>query len=448
MASPTKPRVVIAGAGLAGLVAARCLRRAGADVTIFEARDRIGGRVFTMRQGFDGGQHAELGADLIEREQSHVLDLAKALKLDTVRILRNGWGFYGGRRQKSNRNAPDTFERLAELLTPEIEAFRAADSRWDSAVAQDLAARSVADWVNTKRVDAQLAAAIRGLRGFYLADPENLSLLPLVEQFAEGETPGASTMFRIRDGNDALTSALARRAGAAIHMRSPILRIQQRRRSVSVAVGGDHQQQLRADFVVCAVPATTLRKITFDPSLPDEQIEAIATLRYGPATKILLQFEKRFWKTLTGPSAYGSDRPTGAVWDANEQQSRAPGILTLLAGGRASREVRDIIDSGGWRALGRRLAWLGRPSPLIAAASYTWELDEWSRGGYAVFSPQYDPTLRAWLARPAGRVVFAGEHTSTKWQGFMNGAVESGRRAAVEVAILAGLPYARIIEDP
>lgn len=62
--------------------------------------------------------------------------------------------------------------------------------------------------------------------------------------------------------------------------------------------------------------------------------------------------------------------------------------------------------------------------------------------------PRFDPTLRGWLARPAGRVVFAGEHTSTKWQGFMNGAVESGRRAAVEVAMLAGLPYARVTDEP
>jgi len=444
----SRTRIIIAGAGLAGLTAARYLERAGAHVTIFEARERVGGRVFTMREGFDDGQHGELGADLIEEEQEQVLELAKALQLEPVRILRKGWGFYGGRRSKNSRDAPDIFERAADLLQPEIEAFKAADCRWDSGVAERLGRQSVADWLTRKRVDAQLAAALRGLRGFYLADPEDLSLLPLVDQFAQGETPGGSRMYRLRQGNDALATRLADGLKAKIHLGAPVARVIQRARGISITIAGRRQQQIRADYLVCALPATRLRKLTFEPSLPDDQVEAFATLRYGPATKILLQFEHRFWKKLTGPSAYGSDRPTGAVWDANEHQGRTPGILTLLAGGRASREVRDIIESSGWKALARRLGWLGRPSPLIAAASYAWELDEWSGGGYAVFSPRFNPALRAGLARPSGRIVFAGEHTSLKWQGFMNGAVESGRRAAVELAMLAGLPYARLTEEP
>jgi monoamine oxidase len=441
-------RVVVAGAGLAGLTAARYLERAGAEVTIFEARDRIAGRVLTMREGFDDGQHGELGADLIEEEQEQVLALAKALKLTPVRILRNGWGFYGGRKAQSSRDAPDTFERAADLLQPEINAFKAADCRWDSAVAIQLGRQSVANWLTRKRVDAQLAAALRGLRGFYLADPEDLSLLPLVEQFAEGETPGGSRMYRLREGNDALAARLAAELKARIHLGAPVARVIQRARGISITIAGKRQQQIAADYLVCALPATTLRKVLFEPRLPDDQVQAIATLRYGPATKVLLQFESRFWKKLTGPSAYGSDRATGAVWDGNQQQARSPGILTLLAGGRASREIRDIVASAGWKGVVRRLGWLGRPSALLTAASYTWELDPWSKGGYAVFSPRFDPTLRGWLARPADRVVFAGEHTSMKWQGFMNGAIDSGRRAAVELALLAKLPYARLTEEP
>jgi monoamine oxidase len=74
--------------------------------------------------------------------------------------------------------------------------------------------------------------------------------------------------------------------------------------------------------------------------------------------------------------------------------------------------------------------------------AYTWEHDRWAKGGYAVFDPRFDPALRPWLARPSGRIVFAGEHTSGRWQGYMNGAVESGRRAAIEVALAARLPLA------
>src|SRR6187401_2924034 len=88
-------RVVVAGAGLAGLSAARALEARGAEVTIVEARDRVGGRVWTIRDQFAGGQHAEAGADLIEEEQEHTLKLARELGLKPVRILRAGFGFYG-----------------------------------------------------------------------------------------------------------------------------------------------------------------------------------------------------------------------------------------------------------------------------------------------------------------------------------------------------------------
>jgi monoamine oxidase len=180
------------------------------------------------------------------------------------------------------------------------------------------------------------------------------------------------------------------------------------------------------------------------PSLPGDQWRAISTLRYGPATRVLLQFDRRFWKRLGRPTAYGTDQPTGAVWDGNEQQSGKPGILSLLAGGNAAREVRALIRTQGWSGLVRRLSWLGHPSRVLFATTVAWDRDPWVGGGYAVFDPHFDPVLRPWLSRPAGRIVFAGEHTSDRWQGYMNGAVESGKRAAIEVAMMAGLSYERI----
>ena len=435
-------RVIVAGAGLAGLAAARYLERAGAEVTVIEARNRVGGRVHTIR-GFEAAQHAEAGADLIESEQRHVLDLAAELGLATVRILGNGWGFYGtsssGRRK--TRSAVDTFERSAKLLQPEIAAYKAAGSRWDSGVGQWLARQSVSDWIDRARPGRDLAAALRGLRGFFLADPEKLSLLQLVDQFASDEMPGEGEMFRLRDGNDALPAAIAAARRGPTHLRTVLKGVRRRGSKVHVTVRDDAQHQLMADFVVVTLPATTLRDVAFEPALPELHWRAISQLPYGQATRVLLQFESRFWKHVGRPYAYGTDQPTGAVWDGNEQQGRKPGILTLLAGGNASREVRAIVDRHGWPGLVKRLAWLGEPSKLLHGLTVNWDRDRWAKGGYAVFATGFDPSLRNWLARPAGRIVFAGEHTSTRWQGYMNGAIETGKRAALEVAVAAGLDY-------
>ena len=192
----------------------------------------------------------------------------------------------------------------------------------------------------------------------------------------------------------------------------------------------------RADYLICTLPASTLRDVVFTPNLPEPQHRAVHALRYGAATRVLLQFERRFWRRAGRPNAFGSDQAHGAVWDGNEQQ-RGAGILSLLAGGGAAREVTNIIEREGIAALVRRLRWLGDPAPLLASRVVRWHEDPWVRGGYAYFDPSFDPRWRDVLSQPFGRVLFAGEHTSLRWQGYMNGAVETGQRAAREVVALA-----------
>ena len=172
------------------------------------------------------------------------------------------------------------------------------------------------------------------------------------------------------------------------------------------------------------------------PALPAQQHDAIARLNYGRATKTLLQFSQRFWRVPGRPSAFGSALPFGAVWDGNEEQRGRAGILSLLAGGGASDAVADDPRARTAReALPMRSTGSGRSGRRSwRSRQIVWEHDPLARGGYAYFDPAFDPALRAWLARPAGRMFFAGEHTSIKWQGYMNGAVESGRRAAAEIA--------------
>ena len=144
---------------------------------------------------------------------------------------------------------------------------------------------------------------------------------------------------------------------------------------------------------------------------------------------------KRFWRIPGRPRAFGSPLPFGAVWEGNEEQRGTSGILSLLAGGSASEGTQSIVAKEGPLGLVHALDWLGsHRASLGASRQIVWEQDPLARGGYAYFAPGFDPELRAWLARPSGRLFFAGEHTSLKWQGYMNGAVESGRRAAAEIA--------------
>jgi monoamine oxidase len=434
--------VVVAGAGLAGLSAALDLHERGALVTAVEARNRVGGRVWTIREGFRGRQHAEAGGDLIDDGQHAILDLAEKLGLKPVRILRTG---FAAVRQGATPAAPEIVGRageswlkLRERLEPLIRRYCLVEGRDESPVARAMARTSVAEWLDRTGAGVDLRAAARSLRGFFLADPEDLSLLALVDELAS-EVPGRGKMFRISGGNDQLAARAAAVLGDRVRLRTVVQAVTQTDRGVKVAVeteGGE--EAVPADYAVIAVPATVVPDIRFSPDLPTRQRDAFRRLKYGSATKSLLQFTRRFWRTFGRSRAYGTDLPIGAIWEANEEQRGREGILTVLAGGKASRETKGILRAGGTEALAARLDWLGRrDTELIAAHVVSWDDDPWARGGYAYFDPDYDPAFRSWLARPHGRVVFAGEHTSLKWQGYMNGAVESGLRASAEVLFLA-----------
>jgi monoamine oxidase len=437
-------RVLVAGAGLAGLSAARELEKRNADVTVVEARDRVGGRVWTIRDGFRHRQHAEGGADLIEGEQTAVLDLARSLGLHPVRIFRAGFGYYGPDRRghlRMQRLDGGMHEMLSPLF-PLMRDYQLAEERWDSAIARSLARQSVAEWLERTHAPAWVRARMRGLRGLFLADPDHLSMLSLVDFFATVDEPGEGEMYRLKEGNDRLAVELGKRLRRAPILRTVVRAVRQRRGRVSVSLEGPSGLATKdVDYVVVTLPAATLRDVRFEPELPDQQREAFTRLRYGPATRLLVQVARRFWRQSGHLKAFGTDQATGAVWDGNEQQPGPPGVLSFLAGGNASRELQDIVRDEGLTNVLRRVDWLrrrGAPPPrVLASRAISWENDPWSRGGYAVFDVNFDPLLRDWLARPAGRIVFAGEHTSHRWQGYMNGAIDTGRRAAAEVAVLA-----------
>jgi monoamine oxidase len=399
----------------------------------------VGGRVLTQRDGFALSQHAEAGGDMIDAGHRAIHDLAAALGLKLNRILRGGWGMVRadarGRPRRTGRAASGGWDRLERSLSDLARVYRLAERRWDSPIAGEIAGRSVAQWLDDTNADNDLRAIVGGLRGFFLADPEELSLLALVDQFAEDSDSWPPQTYRIAGGNDRLATALAAPLGDRLHFSAELVSVSARGRRVRARVKTARQiAEIEADYLVVALPATTLRRIPFSPALPERQHRAIAGLQYGRATKTLLQFSHRFWRAPDRPRAFGSPPPIGALWEGNEEQPGRMGILSLLAGGAVSDATADVMRAQGASGLVSALGWLGaKKADLVASYQTVWENEPWSKGGYAFFDPGFDPLDRDWLSRPRGSIFFAGEHTSLRWQGYMNGAVESGQRAAAEI---------------
>ena len=426
--------VLVAGAGLAGLAAAHELARAGAAVTIIDARDYAGGRVKTLR-AFDYGAHAEAGGEFIEPDHEETVGLCNFFGLRLVRILREGFTHrHRGADRRFHLSRTEPWQRLSDALQPLIAKYKAADGDPRAAAIREMASMPLRDWLRRIDAPADLHAIVNAMRGFFLAEAEEISVLPYVEQLAQGGSPAQSELHRIEGGNDRLVDALVRGTAARLLLRHWIRAITQATDRVVVAVrdAAGLTQQLEADFLVVALPASTLRDIEIRPALPDNQQRAIRQLAYGRATKVLVQSSRSLFGARRA-RAFATDTRLGAFWDASEDQERPGSIAAFLGGGSAARDLRDAAANNA-HSLMADLCWLRMDdAPIAGVHAFDWTADPLARGGYAYFDPAFDPAWRPLLCRRAGRIVFAGEHTSERWQGFINGAIESGQRAAREL---------------
>jgi monoamine oxidase len=438
-------RVVVVGAGLAGLTAARHLAAAGADVRVLEARARIGGRVWTRRDPADG-VHVEAGGDLIEGEHRALRRLAAELGLRLRPVLRQGFGSVlrveGRLRRFASQARP--WARLRSALQPDVDAFAAAGRDWSSAVAVEIGRRSLAARLRDGGAGAETRALGEALRGFYVADPEQLSALVAVDQVAGADTPGQTRMYRVEGGNDRLAAAIVAALPAdAVALRTQVLAVRTGDDGVRVIAESARGRRfvVTGDYAVVTLPAPVLRDLPIDPPLDALRRRALARLPNGAATKAAVRYDQPWWRCRGAPRAFGTNLPCGAVWEAAEEQ-RGAAVLTCLGGGANSATLQRLLASDAGRI--RALDWLGvRVAGRLLAEPVVWERDPFARGGYAVFGPAFDPRWRASLAHSHGRLFFAGEHTSPQWPGFMNGAEESGIAAADAIRQLGRLRHRR-----
>ena len=427
-------RIVVVGGGLSGLVAARDVIARGAEVHLLEARERLGGRVWTVSDKEFSDVPLELGGEFIDGEHAAIRALCHELRLTLLPVLRDGFGLaldVNGRVQLFNGQRP-IWSDFKQTLSREVEAHRREGCDWNATTAQVIGRHSARALLQARGASREVLAMAEGLRGFFLADPDRLSALVAVELAMQPTDPGHVTLSRIKGGNDRLVQALAKQKGLKVTLKSVVTQIDQDERGVRVRVadGSKKGTIVSGDYLVLSTPAPIARALEFTPAVPATLRKAWQALDGGPATKAHVRFDKGWWRKKGRPRAWGSNLDTGAIW---ETSGTGPASLTMLAGGRASLALRELLEEGGPQRVIRRLSWLGEPEDARDFRSISWELDPFAKGGYAVFGPDFKPEWRAELSRAFGRIVFAGDHTSRKWQGYMNGAVESGQRAARDI---------------
>lgn len=429
-------RCVIIGAGLAGLAAAYKLKNAGWKVTVVEARERIGGRVFshTDRQS---GLICELGAEWVGESHERIKALCKDFNIPLQRhqfedfLLRDGRVYRPGEWSFSAQ-AKAAFDKMIagyEKLTTAQKVRLDRVDWWNHLekigfTPDDLRLRDLMD-------STDFGESIR-----------HVSAFAALAEYAES-SPKNEMDYKMMGGNSRLVEEFVKRIGVEnIRLSASVGLIRQTPRGVTVEgffvspVPGSHttfplpgRLNLGADAVICTVPVQSLLKIKFDPALPPAQSDAAEQLVYSRISKNSVVYSERFWKDENFSMV--SDVTSHFYFHSTQSQPGKEGILTAYAVGEKADVLSSQSDERRMRIVANDISPLDGDAPRKARRiiSYAWQRDPFTDGAYALYKPGQWFGIRPILQRPHGKVLFAGEHIAD-WQGFMEGAIETGEAAA------------------
>ena len=475
----TKCQIAIVGAGMAGLVAAWLLQRAGLHVRLYEASQRVGGRVKTLREVFSSGLYAEAGAMRIPAEHKLTLHLCKTFGLQLIEFMEDNSDalmYINGKRGrrseylkgKSHFGRPYSPNKTAEglvaqVLNPLTQIYRDTHRRIQ---------------LDTISWGEYLRAFVHGSRHPITEGhiPKNLKLTygdieligfvfgaanfraSLLETVRDHMVIGLGTKYRILGGMDLLPRSFITLASAkqtslvdSIRYHARVTQINRVRPGKEYQVMSEHTltklplPNETADHVILAAPFSALTHVRFGHNvLPPERLHAIRNLHYENATKIVLEFSRRFWET--DQHIYGgrsiSDLPIRWTYYPSIGQNPANSdrglLLASYTWGTDSLRWGSLNESDRIRFALRDVAELHNMKQdeceklLVGGMSHSWAEDEYTFGAFALFEPYQEKELfdNVWKCHDC--IHFAGEHTSLK-HAWIEGAVESGIRAAREV---------------
>lgn len=447
MARRAEADVIVVGAGLAGLTAARDLRRAGYGVVVIEARDRVGGRVLSHSLG--DGIVAEVGGQFVGPAQRHILGLAAELGVTTHPVFTSGLAVLelGGRRYGYRvvpRVGPVELADAGRAIFALDRMARRVPARapWRAAGAAAADSRTLAEWAR-RNVRTRLGRfAIEAFsHGVLACEPGEVSLLHVLFYLRSAGgfrqltgTSGAAQQDRFAGGSQLIAIRLAEQLGPdSVRLGAPVARIEQGPSRVTVHAGGVVAAGRRA---VIAVPPALAGRICYDPPLPADRDQLTQAVPMGAVIKCLAVYDEPFWRDAGYSGQATSDGPAARVTFDTSPPAGSPGILLgFVTAAEARRLARadpaqrraEVLASFG-RCFGPAAT---RPADYI---EHDWTADPWTRGCYGAHFPpgtwmQFGPALR----RPTGLLHWAGTETATHWSGYMDGAVQSGKRAAAEV---------------
>lgn len=439
-------RVVIVGAGLAGLTAAYELTQAGHDVTILEAQGRPGGRVRTLRDPLADGLFAELGAARIPDNHEWTMKYVTLFGLTltpfypttgrSATFLRNirGEAEAGGEpdlRQFHLNLTPDELALgvdglIGKALGPSLHLAEER-SIWPPESLVPLDQMTVKEFLKAQGVSADAFDAL-GFQPFV-----RTSALEAITLISSGHS--GKQINKIAGGNDQLPKAFATRLANKIVYGAPVRRIEQKASGiVATYTQNGETRQIEGDKLICTIPFPVLRRVEIVPRLSTQKTRAVNEMVYGSLSRVTFQVKERYWLG-EGLNGFASTDMPGEIWSSAHDRPGSRGILQLYLQGPSSELASKMSEDERIRYAIEQIerVFPGLRKHVEYSSSQCWDNDPWAGGATRLMNAGQVTAFHTEAGRPEGHIHFAGEHTSS-WFAWMNGAIESGSRAANEVS--------------
>ena len=450
------PRIVVVGAGLAGLTCAYRLKQAGYTAQVYEASDRLGGRCWTIRGAFADGQIGEHGGELIDQGHNAVRNLAQEFGLTLDNLLRaeaNGTdllGYFDGALYSFD-DMTDDLKQVWQKIHSDTSAA-SYPTTFDSSTqrGRELDQMSIVDWIEESvpggmgsRLGQFLDVAYNIEYGAESSQQSSLNLLYLLGFAGQGQLRlfgKSNEKYHVRGGNDQIAAGLGAVLADQVTNGAELVAIKRTpggAYSLSIRIGSK-TTTVTADKVVFALPFSILRR-SVDLSgagFSDRKLLAIRELGMGTNSKLHVQFRSRPWNKLGCNGETFSDRGYQNTWEVSRAQAGASGILVNYTGGTIGASF------GSGTPTQRAQQFLSQIEPVLPGLTQQWNGRatrdfwpdyEWTRGSYSYWKVGQYTSFAGVEGRQEGNAHFCGEHTSIDFQGYLNGAVETGERAAGEV---------------
>lgn len=439
-------RVVVAGAGLAGLSVALELAKSGYRVTVVEGRTRAGGRIHTIGDAFAEGRYVEAGGEsagsgyqrffgyasqlgvAVEEVEADAPRISTLMKGVVFRPDRQGAHPYSLAGEEAALSPPALLSKHLRAMGEEAGADPARLRYYDGL--------SLGEALRARGVSRQAIELIEISLNYN--DIETVSTAGVLWDLRR-RGRGGGLLKRIRGGNGRLTDAMAaaaRRAGAVFIYGATVMRVDHSAQGVRVGVQktGGARETIEAERFVSTIPAAVLRDLIFDPALPEAKSRAIRGLAYTAITKIFLQGRRDFWDAAGFGSTLWTDTPAERIFAVGGETGDPRAVFTMWLDGKGAALPDSLAEQ-------ERVQWglktfssvvPGAAGKLEGGISVSWANDPFARGAYAHLLKGQFTTLHQHLAPPAGRLHFAGEHTAENNSG-MEGALESAARVVEEI---------------